>query len=59
MLALFVSPVTWYFFSTLRANTRVLGLRSSCAKPSSIKVARTKSRFGYGLPLIAQSQLCC
>lgn len=47
------------FFLSLSAETRVLGRRPTAANPSAMSVARTESRFGWALPWIAQSQLCC
>lgn len=57
--ALFVEVMRWSLFLALSAEISVAGLKSPRAKLSSMKVARNDSRFGFGLLVIAQSQLCC
>ncbi len=49
MPVLFVRAIKWSFFSSLKADITVFGLRSDVAKQFSMRVAQTKSKFGCGL----------
>lgn len=51
--ALFIRALKEFFFSSLRANIRVLGLKSTSKKPSLVRIAQTESRFDYGLLMMA------
>lgn len=57
--ALLVRVIKWFFFSSLKAKTKVEGFRSVVAKLSSISVAQTESKFSCGFFVMAQLQLCC